>query len=242
VIEPNRLSAPGEAAARQRVEVVFAAIDGIPTDRLHGVALSPRDGDKRDRLIEMLEGAVAAAGRDALLDEARDSVRNVLSQRLAVVFPAGQYGLTLHATGRPADQAELVAAIDDAVAVAVAEDLLDPAHARELSEPGRALLGLPSVGNDDAEPTPAPGRGRGRPTWEPTEADWADAQRPVPADNALLPGVRGLWQLFLGAVAVFGIVATIALGVASDQPWLGLLGAVAIAAVCWTLATFRRAT
>ena len=43
MIQPNRLSVPGEAAARQRVEVVFEAIDGIPTDRLHGVALSPRD-------------------------------------------------------------------------------------------------------------------------------------------------------------------------------------------------------
>ena len=76
MIEPNRLSVPGEAAARQRVEVVFEAIDRIPTDRLHGVALSPRED--RDRLVETLEGAVAAAGRGALLDEARDSVRNAL--------------------------------------------------------------------------------------------------------------------------------------------------------------------
>ena len=153
MIQPNRLSVPGEAAARQRVEVVFEAIDGIPTDRLHGVALSPRED--RDRLVETLEGAVAAAGRGALLDEARDSVRNALSQRLAVVFPAGNAGLTLHATGRAADQVELVAAIDDAVAVAVAEDLLDPADARALSEPGRALLGLPPVGEEVAEPSPA---------------------------------------------------------------------------------------
>ena len=217
---------------------MFAAIDGIPTDRLHGVALSPR-GD-RDRLVETLEGAVAAAGRGALLDEARDSVRNALSQRLAVVFPAGNAGLTLHATGRAADQVELVAAIDDAVAVAVAEDLLDPADARALSEPGRALLGLPPVGDEDAEPSPA--SRRARPAWEPTASDWADAARPHATGPALLPGVRGLWQLFLGVIAVVGMTATIALGIASDQLWFGILGAVAIGAVCWTLATFRRAT
>ena len=148
MIQPNRLSVPGEAAARQRVEVVFEAIDGIPTDRLHGVALSPRED--RDRLVETLEGAVAAAGRGALLDEARDSVRNALSQRLAAVFPAGNAGLTLHATGRAADQVELVAAIDDAVAVAVAEDLLDPADARRAVGAGSRAAG------------PAPGRRGGR--------------------------------------------------------------------------------
>ena len=43
-------------------------------------------------------------------------------------------------------------------------------------------------------------------------------------------------------IAVIGMTATIALGVASDQPWFGILGAVAVGAVCWTLATFRRAT
>ncbi len=63
-----------------------------------------------------------------------------------------------------------------------------------------------------------------------------------PPTTRLLPGVRGLWQLFLGAIAVVGILATIGLGVASDQLWLGILGALAIGAVCWTLATFRRAT
>ena len=239
MIQPNRLSVPGEAAARQRVEVVFEAIDGIPTDRLHGVALSPRED--RDRLVETLEGAVAAAGRGALLDEARDSVRNALSQRLAVVFPAGNAGLTLHATGRAADQVELVAAIDDAVAVAVAEDLLDPADARALSEPGRALLGLPPVGEEVARAVsghpcaPAAPGSRRRPTGRmPT--------RPPATGPALLPGVRGLWQLFLGVIAVVGMTATIALGIASDQLWFGILGAVAIGAVCWTLATFRRAT
>ena len=65
---------------------------------------------------------------------------------------------------------------------------------------------------------------------------------PAATGPALLPGVRGLWQLFLGVIAVVGMTATIALGIASDQLWFGILGAVAIGAVCWTLATFRRAT
>ena len=132
------------------------------------------------------------------------------------MFPAGNAGLTLHATGRAADQVELVAAIDDAVAVAVAEDLLDPADARALSEPGRALLGLPPVGEEVAEPSQATHRARR--AWEPTASDWAAADAPAATGPALLPGVRGLWQLFLGVIAVVGMTATIALGVASDQP------------------------
>ena len=240
MIQPNRLSVPGEAAARARVEVVFEAIDRVPAERLHGVALSPRDGDVRDGLVDTLQRAVAPAGRPALLDAARATGPDALSQRLAVVYPAGSAGLTLHPTGRAADQAELVAAIDDAVAVAVAEDLLEPGDARALSEPGRALLGLPPVGSEGDERVAD--RGASRQAWEPTAADWAAAQQPTASDDALLPGVRGLWQLFLGAIAVVGILATIGLGVASDQLWLGILGALAIGAVCWTLATFRRAT
>ena len=68
MIEPNRISLPGEAAARERVEVVFAAIDRMTPERLHGMVLSPRDGDERDRLVGTLEGAVAAAGRVELLE------------------------------------------------------------------------------------------------------------------------------------------------------------------------------
>ena len=88
----------------------------------------------------------------------------------------------------------------------------------------------------------SPAANASRQAWEPAEADWADAQQPTASGDALLPGVRGLWQLFIGAIAVIGIPATIALGAASDQLWFGILGAVAIGAVCWTLATFRRAT
>jgi hypothetical protein len=239
VIEPNRLSLPGEAAARERVEVVFKAIDGMTPERLHGVVLSPRDGDERDRLVGTLEGAVAAAGRDELLDEARNSVRNALYQRLTVIFPAGIYGISMHMTGRATDQVELVAAIDDAVSVAVAEDLLDPADVRALSEPGRALLGLPPVGGDDADGGHAGGRHL---PWEPTATDWAEAQGAAGIDpDAPLPGERGLRLFLFGAIALFGIPVAIGAGIANDQVVLGVLAALAIGAVCWTFATFRRA-
>jgi hypothetical protein len=138
------------------------------------------------------------------------------------------------------DRVAVFQAIDDAVCVAVAEDLLELDDARQLSDPGRALLGLPPVGDDGVEPPRA--RRREHQPWEPTDADWTDAQRSAAGGSPLLPGVRGLWQVFLGAIAVIGIPATIALGIASDRLWFGLLGAVAIGAVCWTLATFRRAT
>ena len=101
------------------------------------------------------------------------------------MYPAGSAGLTLHPTGRAADQAELVAAIDDAVAVAVAEDLLDPGDARALSEPGRALLGLPPVGEEVTQPSQATHRARR--AWEPTASDWAAAQHPRPPTPPCCP-------------------------------------------------------
>ena len=48
-------------------------------------------------------------------------------------------------------------------------------------------------------------------------------------------------------VAVFGAIALVAAptaliaGLVNDQPVFGILAAVAIVLVCWTLATFRRA-
>ena len=56
------------------------------------------------------------------------------------------------------------------------------------------------------------------------------------------PGERGLRLFLFGAIALFGIPAAIAAGLANDQLLLGVLAAVAIGAVCWTFATFRRAS
>ncbi len=247
MIQPNRLSVPGEAAARARVEVVFAAVDGLSPQLLAQAVIGRTDPDERDRLLDVLEEAVTRSGREELLDAARGPVNRVLQAKVADSILGAAYGAMVASSGPVDDRVAVFQAIDDAVCVAVAEDLLELDDARVLSDPGRAFLGLPPVG-DGAEPARAPGRERHmerhieRRGWEPTDADWTDAQ-PSPADrSALLPGVRGLWQLMLGAIAVIGIPAAVALGASSDQLWLGILAAVAIGVVCWTLAMFRRAT
>ena len=121
----------------------------------------------------------------------------------------------------------------------MAEDLLEPDVARLLADPGRRLLGLEPLDagsparrrrrRDAGLGSPAPPSGR-TPTW----------RRPsIP--TAPLPGVHGTRLILFGAIALIGIPTAIGAGLTSGQPILGILGAVAIGAVCWTFATFRAA-
>jgi hypothetical protein len=240
VIEPNRLTPPGEAAARARIEVVFEAVDRLSAYVLAQAVIGRTDPDERDRRRARLEDAVGRSDRGALLDAARAALNHALQAKVSASLVGTAYGVIAASSGRVDDRVAVFQALDDAVGVAVAEDLLEVEDARALSDPGRALLGLPPVGTDALEPRPGDRGERG--AWEPTDADWVDARRSAASGSNLLPGVRGLWQVFLGVIAVAGIVLAIAFGLTGDQPWLGLLAAVAIGAVCWTLATFRRAT
>ncbi len=81
------------------------------------------------------------------------------------------------------------------------------------------------------------------PIWEPSPDEWHEAEVSTGMDPAApLPGVRAMRLIFFGAVAVIGIAAALGLGIANDQLLFGILAAVAVGAVCWTFATFRRAT
>jgi hypothetical protein len=238
VIEPNRLTDPAERAARERVEVVFAAVDSLAPGQLTQLVIAGRDPDARDHWLGTLEAAVAARGRDDLLDEARDAVRAALQARLADMLPVGAHGITTLGASRVEDRVEVVAAIDDAVSVAVAEDLLEPDVAAALAGPGRSLLGLdPLPGGGEAT------RAGGNPIWEPSPDEWLEAEVASGTDaGAPMPGVRGMRLIFVGAVALFGMMTAITAGLANDQLLLGILAAAAVGAVCWTFATFRRAT
>ncbi len=239
MIEPNRLSTPGEAAARQRVEVVFEAIDRLAPSVLAEAAIGRTDPDERDRLLDVLDAAVIRSGREELLDEAREPLNGALQAKVAKSLLGAAYGALLVSSGNVDDRVAAFQAIDDAVCVAVAEDLLALDDARALSDPGRALLGLPPVGDVDTESSELV---RGPYPWEPTDTDWAEAQGVAGIDpDAPLPGGRGLRLILFGAIAVFGIPIAIGAGLAEGQPLLGVLVALAIGALCWTFATFRRA-
>ena len=157
---------------------------------------------------------------------------------MADVLPVGAHGITTLGASRVEDRVEVVAAIDDAASVAVAEDLLEPDVAAALAGPGRALLGLePLPGGDRAA------RADPDPAWEPSPDEWREAEATTGLDpGEPLPGVRGMRLIFFGAIATIGIATALGAGIANDQMPLGLLAAVAVGAVCWTFATFRRAT
>ena len=240
--EPNRLSVPGERAARQRMEEVFVRLDALGPLDLANLGVPLRDPEQRDALLADLRRAVEKRGLGNLLDQARSAVHDALLARTSSEFPAGTYSVTIRGSARVEDQVALMNAIEDVVAVAVAEDVIEPGVARSLAEPGRAILGLPPLRLAGAADDPAPGA-EADPPWAPTARDWAEADRAaVPVDRgALLPGVRGMWLAFLVIAAVTGVTAGLAWGIAAGEPLVGGLIAVAVIAVCWTLATFRRA-
>ncbi len=226
----------GERAARERVEVVYAAVDRLTPDDLRLTPMPVRDPEARDRLVAHLEEAAVRAGRADLLGEARGWLRDAIGARtLARQAPeSGVWGVS--AGGQVADRVEVFLALEDAVSVAATEDLLDSEEAAALADPGRQLLGL--------EPLPAPG---GDPSpvklaWEPSASDWAAASDEGPAavdSDEPMAGSRTMQRTFFGVVGGFAVVVALGIGFSNNQPLLGILGAGATAALAWTFATWR---
>ena len=233
--EPNRLTNPAEQAARERVEVVFAAIDAYSPGQLSNLVIGHRDPEQRDRLLATVDDAVAAHGREDLLDEACDAVRDALNARINEANLVGPHGFGTVSANRAEDRVEVIAAIEDAVAVAVAEDLLAPDVARALAGPGRDLLGLEPLGDGGDQPLPV------HRDWEPTADEWRDAKLDAEVEpTARLPGSHALRYIFFGFVALVGVLTALGVGLSERQPLIGVLVAITIGAVCWTLATRRR--
>ncbi len=158
MIEPNRLTAPGETAARARVEAVFERLDALGPDVF--LLVTPRpDLERRPERLAELEAVAARFGRTPLLREAGRRVRDGLLSRPATRNVPIGYGQALFSSGSLEDQVAREIAIEDAVAVAVVEDVLDPEVAAALAWPGRQMLGLPAR-SDDAERFGGAGGGR----------------------------------------------------------------------------------
>jgi hypothetical protein len=152
VIEPNRLTLPGETAARARVEALFARIDELGTALLLMPVETP-DLEARAAGVLDLETLADRLGRGPLLDEARQRVRDGFLLRTVSRQPPAWTGTQpLISSGTVDDQVARLTALEDVVAVAVVEDQLDPGTAAFLSGPGLRALGLPVLEPDARVP------------------------------------------------------------------------------------------
>lgn len=226
----------GERMARERIEVVYAAVDRLTPEELSNSILTDRDPEERAARLAELERLARRHGRGPLLEEARERLVQEVAARVTIRPWAGVIGMS--SVGRADDIAEVRLALEDAVSVAVVEDLLDPADADALREPGRALLGLPPLGDPGAA---APS---GTSRWEPSPADWVEAasNRPAAVDREEpMGGNRGLQAGFFATLGTVGVIVALVAAADSGEWGLGMLAGVTVAAVAWTLARYRRA-
>jgi hypothetical protein len=190
-----------EAAARTRVEGVFAAVDRVGPDRLDRYAVPLQDPAERAEQLDRLEARAEEAGRTELLDEARDALERELMERWTSHLRLA-YGAESTMTGRAEDRAAAVTALRDLVAVAVMRDRLEPADAEALAERGMWLLDVGSLDGFTAVRPDVPDPRPGAPTLE----DWtrAAAERPEPpAMRRTSPVV----SIVVGGVALVVLVA-----------------------------------
>ena len=234
MIEPNRLSVPGERAALERVEVIAERIDEVPLEGMAPPRTRMLASEQRAALIAELDAEADRAGRRELLDEARNRVRQAILAR--VTHKVYLYSASPQ---RSDDVSYLASSIVDAVAVAVMEDRLSPVTATLLSDPGRAILGLAPVVTSgqlppDFDHPPAA-------LAEPTAEDWAEAAvgDTKPGDYEPIP--VGLRVALATMAAVIFAPLAIFVGVGSGQTVFGILAGLAVVAVSWLVATYKPA-
>ncbi len=228
---------PAEREARTRVEAVYAAVDRLTPDDLARTPVPPRDHEERTLLIAELERTADRWGRGTLLDAARDALGQALATRAVSRFRAESGAVWVTTGGRTEDVAGLVLAIEDAVAVAATEDLLDPRDAAALADPGRRLLRLEPLPASATEPVPSASG------WAPSPQDWAasDDGGPTAVDHEdPMVGNRRVQARSFGLIGAAGAMVTLGIGLAVDQPGLGVLGGLVIAGLAWAFARYRR--
>lgn len=233
MIELNRLSIPGERAALERVEEIAERIDEMPIERMalpRARMLSP---ERRGELLEELDAEAGRCGRTELLEDARNRVRQALLARTAQ--PLYLYS---GSPQRADDVSYLASAIVDAVAVAVMEDRLSLETASLLSTPGRTLLGLAPVAFAARMAPEVTGSAPRVP--EPSADDWAEAARGDAKPGGYQPMPVGLRVGLATMAATILAPVVLFVGVGVGQVLMGILGALAVVAVCWLIATYRR--
>jgi hypothetical protein len=123
----------------------------------------------------------------------------------------------------------------------VMQDRLDPADARSLARPGLGLLDARARVLDDpawADLADPSDDGRAEPPGAPLEEDWAAADAGSTVEGYVPPGTRTMRRGFFGVVGVVGVVAALGYGFVAQELPASLLWAGAVAALCWTFATW----
>ncbi len=137
-------SGDAEAAARARLEALFASFDRLTPDELGRIGLGDWDDERHEELLDAVDAAAERTGRAALVDAARARVRDAVVAQ----YSAG----TLHTTwvdlnwglsqGTVQDRVAIVEVLSDAAAAAVLADALDPDDYEALSLPAEHLVSM----------------------------------------------------------------------------------------------------
>jgi hypothetical protein len=223
--EPGGDAAADDAAARERLEVLFVTFDRLTPDELGRIGLGQWEAEEHEDLLDAVDVAAAQTGREALVAEAREAARDAVLRR----YSAG----TLHATwialnwglsqGRVEDRVAIVETLADAAAATVVADVLDPDVYEALTLPAGDLVAMSTGMASEG----ALGR-----------------QMAVPADPELGPSQRGRWARLaavglLGASVVGGYIAA-ALALIGLQNSLLAFVLMAAASVGLVVAVARR--
>jgi hypothetical protein len=238
VIELNRLSNPGEAAAFARLEAILERVDAAPLGQLALSRLAMPGSEEHAAMVAELETEADRCGRRELLDDVRDRVEADVIRRLSPFAYASRlamYPVPIHSVARPDEEAVIVTAVVDAVSVALLEDRLQPRTAARLSRPGRSLFGLPPL--DEREP---PATADEPIVPEPSAADWAEAAAGDTRIGEDEPAPTTARVVLAAVVACTVGPVVLLTGIAGDNALMGVLGAIAVLAICWLLATFGR--
>jgi hypothetical protein len=189
----------GERAARERLELLFGAIDRLTPDELAGIGYRPAPDKERGPLLAAVADAARRSAREALVEEARAAARGAVMTRFAAgslhpTFVGLNWGLS---QGTVESRVAIAETLADAAAAAVLEDMLDPEVAAALALDAAAITGLAS---GDASTGSL-----GRAMREPDDPEL----RRAPGER------RTRWVAVLGMVLVVGItvgVGTVVLG------------------------------
>jgi hypothetical protein len=134
----------GAAAARLRLETLFAAIDRLTPDELARIGYQAPPEDERDDRLDAIDEAARRTGRVGLVDAARDAAREAVMHRYAAgtfhpTFVGLNWGIS---QGPVADRVAIAEALADAAAAVVVEDALDPEIASSFAADAAAITGL----------------------------------------------------------------------------------------------------
>lgn len=137
-------AAEGEAAARARVDALFARFNDLtPTDLAH-LDLQREEAERRRPQLDAIDEAARASGRTELVRKARDEARRFVLSRFdeAAMSPTWLGPAWGVSTGGVEDRVAIVEAIADAAAATVVADIVAPDVVHALAADAEHLLGF----------------------------------------------------------------------------------------------------